>query len=44
MKHLSDHARMPDFDVPILARIALSSWEDRPFTNFALDEYIEMVN
>ena len=44
MNHLSDHARMPDSDFAILARMTLASWEDRPFENVALDECMELFN
>ena len=44
MNHLSDHARMPDSDVAILARMTSASWEDRPFANVALDECMEMFD
>ena len=43
MNHLSDHARMPDSDVEILARMTSVSWEDRPFANVALDELFNRI-
>ena len=44
MNHLSGHARMPDSDVTILARMTSVSWEDHPFANVALDECMEMFS
>lgn len=39
MKYLSDHVRMPDSEVDILARMTSAG-----FANIALDECMEMFN
>lgn len=44
MKHLSDHIRMPESKVDILARMTSAGWEDHPFANIVLDECMEVFN
>ncbi|CAN0004018.1 unnamed protein product, partial [Pylaiella littoralis] len=44
IEFLTQLARMPDDDMPVLGKLTSASWDKRPFASVALDEMMEMFN